>query len=226
MTISKTSGRSRRAQAFSDRDIWPVGTVGQRAALLVVDIQNDFCPGGALGVPEGDAIIPRVNRTIGLFGRHGLPVIFTRDWHPRETKHFKEFGGAWPVHCVQGTKGARFHPDLEIPKGAMVLSKGMDPEVDSYSAFQAFTVQGRDLESALHELGVDELFICGLATDYCVRATALDGVRRGLTIRVLRDAIRGVDVKRGDSENAIKEMRAHGAHLSETRGLAKLLPKT
>src|SRR5437773_12081708 len=93
MTTSKTSGRSRRAQAFSDRDIWPVGTVGQRAALLVVDIQNDFCPGGALGVPEGDAIIPRVNRTIGLFGRRGLPVIFTRDWHPRETKHFKEFGG-------------------------------------------------------------------------------------------------------------------------------------
>jgi len=189
--------------------------VGQRAALLVVDIQNDFCPGGALGVPEGDAIIPRVNRTIGL-----------RDWHPRETKHFKEFGGAWPVHCVQGTRGARFHPDLEIPKGAMVLSKGMDPEVDSYSAFQAFTDQGRDLESALHELSVDEMFICGLATDYCVRATALDGVRRGLTIRVLRDAIRGVDVKRGDSENAIKEMRGHGAHFSETRGLAKVLPKT
>ena len=200
--------------------------MGQRAALLVVDIQNDFCPGGALGVPEGDAIIPRVNRTIALFGRRGLPVIFTRDWHPRETKHFKEFGGAWPVHCVQGTKGARFHPDLEIPKSAMVLSKGMDPEVDSYSAFQAFTVQGRDLESALHELSVDELFICGLATDYCVRATALDGVRRGLTIRVLRDAIRGVEVKRGDSENAIKEMRGHGAHFSETRGLAKLLPKS
>jgi len=167
-----------------------------------------------------------VNRTIGLFGRRGLPVIFTRDWHPPETKHFKEFGGAWPVHCVQGTKGARFHPDLEVPKGAIVLSKGMDPEVDSYSAFQAFTEQGRDLESALHELGVDELFICGLATDYCVRATALDGVRRGLSIRVLRDAIRGVDVKPGDSEIAVKEMRAHGAHLSETRGLAKLLPKT
>src|SRR5438105_13231742 len=224
-TTSRISRRFRRAQAFRDRRIWPVGTVGQRAALLVVDIQNDFCPGGALGVPEGDAIIPRVNRTIGLFGRRGLPVIFTRDWHPRETKHFKEFGGAWPVHCVQGTKGARFHPDLEIPKGAMVLSKGMDPEVDSYSAFQAFTDQGRDLESALHELSVDEMFICGLATDYCVRATALDGVRRGLTIRVLRDAIRGVDVKRGDSENAIKEMRGHGAHFSETRGLAKVLPK-
>src|SRR5256714_7700788 len=179
-TTSRISRGFRRAQAFSDRDIWPVGTVGQRAALLVVDIQNDFCPGGALGVPEGDAIIPRVNRTIGLFGRHGLPVIFTRDWHPRETKHFKEFGGAWPVHCVQGTKGARFHPDLETPKGAMVLSKGMDPEVDSYSAFQAFTVQGRGFGSALPGVRAGELFICGIATDYCVRATALDGVRRGL----------------------------------------------
>src|SRR5438093_11635636 len=180
MTTSKTSGRSRRAQAFSDRDIWPVGTVGQRAALLVVDIQNDFCPGGALGVPQRDAISPRVTRTIGLFGRRGLPVIFTRDWHPRETKHFKEFGGAWPVHCVQGTKGARFHPDLEIPKGAMVLSKGMDQEVDSYSAFQAFTVQGRDLESAFHERGVDERLFCVLETVYGVQSTALEGVRRGL----------------------------------------------
>src|SRR5438876_4513146 len=105
MTTSKTSGRSRRAQAFSDRDIWPVGTVGQRAALLVVGVQNDFCPGGALGVPQGDGINPRTNRTIGPFQRRRLPVIFTRDWHPNVTKHFKEFGGAWPPHCIRGTKG-------------------------------------------------------------------------------------------------------------------------
>ena len=197
--------------------------MGPRPALLVVDIQNDFCPGGALGVPDGDAIIPRVNRTIALFERRGLPILFTRDWHPRETKHFKEFGGAWPAHCIQGTKGARFHPDLQVPTGAVILSKGMDPEQDSYSAFQAFTDRGRDLESTLHELDVDELFICGLATDYCVRATSLDGLRRGLTIRVIRDAIRGVDLKPGDSEMAIKEMRVHGAHFSESGGLARLL---
>jgi nicotinamidase/pyrazinamidase len=189
-----------------------------------VDVQNDFCPGGALAVPEGDTIIPKVNRTVALFRRRGLPVLFTRDWHPRETKHFKEFGGAWPPHCIQGTKGARFHPQLVVPKGATILSKGMDPEQDSYSGFQATTNQGRDLESALRELGSDEIFIAGLATDYCVRATTLDATRRGFRVRVLRDAVRGVDVKPGDSEAALREMRAQGAVLSQTRGIAKLLP--
>src|SRR2546426_12181940 len=115
------------------------GTVGPQPALLVVDIQNDFCPGGALGVPDGDAIIPRVNRTIALFERRHLPVLFTRDWHPRETKHFKEFGGAWPAHCIQGTKGGRFHPDLQMPKGAATLSRGMGQDQVSYSPFQALT---------------------------------------------------------------------------------------
>ncbi len=196
----------------------------RKPALLVVDLQNDFCPGGALGVPQGDAIISRVNRTISAFERRGLPVLFTRDWHPRETKHFKASGGAWPPHCIQGTKGARFHPGLSVPKGALVLSKGMDPEQDSYSAFQAITDRGRDLESTLHELGVDEIFICGLATDYCVRASTLDAIRRGMRVQVLRDAIRGVDVKPGDSEAAIREMRAHGARLIETPGITKLLP--
>lgn len=198
--------------------------MASKAALLVVDIQNDFCPGGALGVRDGDAVVPRANRTAALFRRRGLPVVFTRDWHPRETKHFKEFGGAWPVHCVQGTKGARFHRDLEVPKGALILSKGMDPEVDSYSAFQAFTDRGRDLESTLQELGVDELFICGLATDYCVRATTLDALRRGFKVHVLTDAVRGVDLKPGDSDAALREVRAQGALLGQSRGLARLLP--
>ncbi|TLZ47131.1 MAG: nicotinamidase [Methanobacteriota archaeon] len=194
-------------------------------ALLVVDIQNDFCPGGALAVPEGDEIIPRVNRLVALFLRRGLPVLFTRCWHPRVTKHFKEFGGAWPAHCIQGTKGARFHPRLEVPKGGTILSKGMDPEQDSYSAFQATTDRGRDLESILQELGVGELFICGLATDYCVRATALDAGRRGLKASVFTDAVHGVDLKPGDSQAALREIRAQGAKLLRTRGIAELLPK-
>ena len=192
--------------------------------MLVVDVQNDFCPGGALGVPEGDRIIPRVNRTIELFVRRGLPVLATRDWHPAVTKHFKEYGGAWPPHCVQGTKGARFHPKLELPKDVVILSKGMDPEQDSYSGFQALSRAGRDLESVVRDLGVDEIFVCGLATDYCVRATALDATRRGIRVRVLEDAIKGVDLKPGDSKAALQEMRGAGVPFAESRGIAKLLP--
>lgn len=198
--------------------------MARRPALLVVDMQNDFCPGGSLGVPEGDRIIPRVNRTIDLFRRRGLPILATRDWHPAVTKHFKELGGAWPPHCIQGTKGARFHRDLALPKDAIVLSKGMDPEQDSYSAFQAQNSSGRDLESVIRDLGVDEVFLCGLATDYCVRATALDAVRRGIRVQVLEDAIRGVDVKPGDSEAAVREMRSAGVPFLPTRGIAKFLP--
>lgn len=192
--------------------------------LLVVDVQNDFCPGGALGVPKGDGILPRVNRTIELFERRGLPILVTRDWHPEVTKHFKEFGGAWPRHCVQGTKGARFHPDLRLPGDVTVLSKGMDPEQDSYSAFQALTAEGRDLESVLTDLSADELYVCGLATDYCVRASTLDALRRGMQVSVLTDAVRGVNVRPGDSEAALKEVREAGAELLETKGLAKRLP--
>src|SRR2546422_708771 len=207
------------------RPPWTAGaaTLGSKAALPVGNVADAFWRGGTLDGPDGDGIVPRVNRTLALCERRHLPVLFTRDWHPRETKHFKEFGGAWPAHCIQGTRGARFHSDLQVPRGAVILSKGMDPEQDSYSAFQAFTDRGRDLESTLHELDVDELFICGLATDYCVRATTLDGLRRGLAIRVLRDSIRGVDLKSGDSDMAIKEMRVHGARFSESRGIARRL---
>ncbi len=198
--------------------------VARKPALLVVDVQNDFCPGGALAVPDGDSVVLKVNRAIEIFERRGLPILLTRDWHPRETKHFKEFGGAWPPHCIQGTKGARFHPDLHVPKQALILSKGMDPEQDSYSGFQAFSANGRDLESVIHDQGVDELFLCGLATDYCVRATSLDARRRNLRVRVLEDAIRGVELKPGDSEGAVKEMRQAGVIFTETRGMARLLP--
>ena len=198
--------------------------MSRKPALLVVDIQNDFCPGGSLAVRDGDAIVPRVNRTIGLFVRRGLPVLATRDWHPRVTRHFKEFGGAWPPHCVQGTKGARFHPDLRLPKDAIMMSKGMDPDQDSYSGFQAVNGRGRDLESVIRDLGIDEIFVCGLATDYCVRATALDAVRRGIRVCVLSDAIKGVDLKRGDSESAIQELREAGVPFVESRHLAASLP--
>jgi len=198
--------------------------MSRKPALLIVDLQNDFCPGGALGVPDGDRIVPRVNRTIRLFERRGLPILATRDWHPKVTKHFKAFGGAWPPHCIQGTKGSRFHPSLNLPKEAIVLSKGMDPEQDSYSGFQALNAAGRDLESVIRDLGVDELFLCGLATDYCVRATALDAMRRAIRVRVLGDAIKGVDLKPGDSAAAIDEMHRAGVPFVKSRGIAKFLP--
>ena len=198
--------------------------MSRKPALLVVDLQNDFCPGGALGVPDGDRIVPRVNRAIQLFVRRGLPVLATRDWHPAITKHFRAYGGAWPPHCVQGTKGARFHPELALPKEAVILSKGMDPEQDSYSGFQALSPAGRDLESVIRDLGIDEVFLCGLATDYCVRATALDAARRGIRVQVLEDAVRGVELKPGDSEAAIREMRDAGVPFMESRGIAKRLP--
>ena len=194
-----------------------------KPALLVVDLQNDFCAGGALPVPEGDAIVPKVNRAIQLFERRGLPVVASRDWHPRETRHFKAFGGAWPPHCVQGTKGARFHPDLRLPEEAVVVSKGMDPEEDSYSAFQAVTDTGRDLESVLREYDVAHLFVAGLATDYCVRASSFDGIKRGFRVTVLKDAVRGVEMKIGDSAAALREIRVAGGVLQETKDLPRLL---
>lgn len=180
-------------------------------ALLIADVQNDFCPGGALAVKEGDRIIPVVNKYIQAFSKKKLPVFITRDWHPKETKHFKQFGGVWPKHCVQGTKGAEFRPDLKLPSEAIILSKGMDPQKDSYSAFQAVDSNGTELLNLLKIFGVKELYIGGLATDYCVRWSALDALKYGFKVNVLIDAIKGVNLNKTDSEDAVKEMVKAGA---------------
>lgn len=180
-------------------------------ALVVVDVQNDFCPGGALSVKDGDKIIPTINRYIKLFSKAKLPIFATRDWHPKETKHFKQFGGPWPRHCVQNTKGAQFHSDLKLPKEIITLSKGMDPEKDSYSAFHAFDSNGNELLKLLKIFGIEEIFIGGLATDYCVRWATLDALRFGFKVNILMDATRGVNLKPDDSEKAIEEMVKAGA---------------
>ena len=185
--------------------------MSERAALLVVDLQNDFCPGGSLGVPYGDLIIPVVNRYLEILGRLRIPVFATRDWHPAETVHFNVYGGLWPPHCIQGTDGARFRPDLRLPDSAVVVSKGMDPTRDEYSAFNAVTDDGRPLCDHLRELGVTRLFICGLATDYCVRQSSLDALAAGYRVTVLLDAVKGVDLAPGDSERALQEIVAAGA---------------
>lgn len=180
-------------------------------ALLIVDVQNDFCPDGALGIKDGDKIIPVINKYIKNFASKKLPIFASRDWHPKKTAHFKGFGGVWPVHCVQGTKGAEFHPKLELPKEAILLYKGMDPGKDSYSAFQAQDQNGMSLPGLLKILDIKELYIAGLATDYCVKFTTQDAVRQGLKVKILSDAIKGVNLKPNDSEDAIGEMVKIGA---------------
>ena len=169
-------------------------------ALIVVDVQNDFCPGGALAVPGGDEVVAEVNR---LAAQAPL-VIATRDWHPPDHSSFEERGGAWPVHCVQGTPGAQLHPDLDI-EALAIVDKGESPEREGYSGFE-----DTELESLLREHGVRTVDVAGLALDYCVKATALDARAAGFDVVVHRDATRAVDVHPGDGERAVEELRAAG----------------
>jgi len=182
-----------------------------KKVLVIIDVQNDFCPGGALAVTEGDKIIPALNKYIDAFSKAKCPVFATRDWHPNKTTHFASGGGKWPVHCVERTKGAAFHPDLKLPEGVIIISKGMDPKSDSYSCFQGYDSQGRDFLNILRELKIEELYIGGLATDYCVKASVCDALRNGFKVKLLIDAIKGVDLNPGDSEKAIDEMVSAGA---------------
>jgi len=195
----------------------------KNVALLIVDVQVDFCPGGSLAVPEGDTIIPVLNRYIEIFRARGLPVFASRDWHPAMTRHFRQFGGLWPTHCVQGTEGARFHPLLRLPAEATVVSKGMEPEKDDYSALLAVTDQGTPLPDLLDELGTERIYIGGLATDYCIRESALDGVKQGFSVTILTDAVKGVDLKPGDSARALKEIAKAGAELVDLITVEKRL---
>ena len=183
----------------------------KKSALLVVDIQIDFCPGGALSVPRGDEVVPVLNRYIERFHKEGLPVFATRDWHPEKTSHFKAFGGIWPVHCVQGSEGAQFHPALMLPDDAIIISKGMDPTRDDYSALHGADANGTPLPEVLKKMGIQRIFIGGLTTDYCVKESTLEGLRQGFAVTVLADAVRGVDLKPGDSEKALAEIKAAGA---------------
>jgi len=171
-------------------------------ALVIVDVQNDFCPGGSLAVPDGDKVVPVLNRYIERFVALKASVFASRDWHPAVTKHFKAYGGVWPPHCVQGTKGAEFHPDLRLPSDAVIVSKGMDPEQDAYSCFQAEDSHGAPFAAALGERGIQRLLVGGLATDYCVKATVLGALREGFQVVVLEDVIRAVDVNPGDGARA------------------------
>ena len=179
-----------------------------KKALIVVDVQNDFCPGGSLAVANGDEVVAPLNKLMKEFLDRGEPVFKTRDWHPAETKHFAAYGGTWPVHCVQGTRGAAFHPDLFNDPRITIISKGTNESADGYSGFD-----GTNLAQLLREKGVEEVLVGGLATDYCVKHTVLDARRAGFEVKALADTMRPVNVNPTDGAQAIEEMRAAGAEI-------------
>jgi nicotinamidase/pyrazinamidase len=180
--------------------------VGGKDALIVVDYQRDFCPGGALAVEGGDEIASALNSYVDLFEKADAPIYATRDWHPSDHVSFKERGGQWPPHCIMGSNGAEFQEDLELPESAKIISKGTDPGREAYSGFE-----GTDLEDDLKREGIARLFVGGLATDYCVKNTVLDGLKAGFEANLLRDATRAVNLQPGDGKEAINEMVEAGA---------------
>lgn len=175
-------------------------------ALILVDVQLDFLPGGSLAVPQGDEVVPALNRYIAVFRRLTLPVVATRDWHPPDHCSFQAQGGPWPPHCVAGSDGARFAPLLDLPCEARIVSKATTRDRDAYSGFE-----GTDLDEWLQRAGVSRVFVGGLATDYCVLNTVRDALRIGYATFLLADAVRAVDAQAGDGERAIAEMRRLGA---------------
>ena len=175
-------------------------------ALILVDVQRDFCSGGALPVPDGEKVIPVLNKYIEKFSKAGALIVATRDWHPPNHMSFKDYGGIWPSHCIQGTLGAEFHPDLRLPREVRIVSKATSADKEAYSGFD-----GTNLERELKDAGIKRVFVGGLATDYCVKSTVLDALRLGFETILLIDAIKGVDINPGDSERAIEEMIKRGA---------------
>lgn len=178
-------------------------------ALIIVDVQVDFCPQGALPIEHGDVVVPVLNRWLAAASEKGIPVYASRDWHPNAHVSFIDSGGTWPPHCLQDTPGAAFHPALRLPEDAVIVTKGVRPDRDQYSAFD-----GTDLAHHLRAHGVQRVWVGGLAQDVCVRATVLDARREGLDIIVIADATR--PVTRSGGEQAIDEMRRAGVRLETT----------
>jgi len=223
----------------------------QNPALIEVDIQNDFCTGGALAVRDSNKVAELSNKLARLFNQKKWRIFLSRDWHPANTKHFAESGGPWPVHCIQETEGAKFHPRLEYPATAYVLSKGTGTEDDGYSAFDG-QIYGHPLAEYLRYFQIDTLFICGLATDYCVKATVLDALYKyRYPVYLVTDACKAVNInnlkdprrsepkikeiisyllRRGldlsDENIALQEMRRAGATFTTTKNVLRMLHKS
>lgn len=188
--------------------------IGVRDALVIVDLQNDFLPGGALAVPAGHAVIPPLNTLIDRFQAHARPIVATRDWHPSDHCSFQAQGGPWPPHCIAEGAGAAFAADLRLPAEAHIVSKATAPAFEAYSGFE-----GTELADWLQANGIERLVIGGLATDYCVRHTVEDACRNGFEVVVVSEAIRAVEVNPGDAEAAVTSMRAHGAHFASLEAI-------
>ena len=182
-------------------------------ALLLVDPQNDFCLGGSLPVAEGHRVMSVLSAWAEAADVAGVPIFVTRDWHPPRTTHFKDFGGVWPPHCVQGTRGAEFHPDLRLPSSVRIVSKGMGETEDAYSAFHARDESERPLATLLREARVEHLYVMGLATDYCVKESALGGLENGFRVTVVARGMRAVNLQPSDGDAAVEAMRSAGARV-------------
>jgi nicotinamidase/pyrazinamidase len=182
----------------------------RRDALIIVDVQNDFCPGGMLAVPSGDEVIAPINRLL----QYSWLTVATKDWHPAEHCSFQAQGGPWPPHCVQGTAGAELHPQLDTARILAIITKGSRPDRDAYSGFD-----GTTLAHLLRDKGVTRVVVCGLATDYCVRATTHDALKEGFEVLMLGDAMRGVELNPGDCQRAIDELQSAGARLIASKDL-------
>jgi nicotinamidase/pyrazinamidase len=177
--------------------------LGITEALMIVDVQNDFCPGGALPVDEGDQTVSLINQWIAAAQNGGASIVASRDWHPSDHTSFREFGGPWPTHCVQGTRGAEFHPGLRLPADTIVVSKATDRNEENFSAFD-----GTGLAELLRKQGVLRIWVAGLALEYCVKATVLDALNAGFEVRLITDATRSLSPETG--REAMNEMLAAG----------------
>lgn len=204
----------------------------ERKCLIIVDVQNDFCPGGALGVSDGDKVVPALNCWVKKFKEDQLPIIYTQDWHPSNHCSFSSEGGPWPPHCVQDTQGAEFHPDLMVH--GVVFRKGTYPNKEAYSGFEGrlaaeakdgdlqppcIYVSSETMSDWLKKRHIVHLFVGGLATDYCVNATVLDALKDGFRVTVIEDGVRAVNVTDQDGDKAIAEMVSEGAQLVSSSDL-------
>jgi nicotinamidase/pyrazinamidase len=187
-----------------------------RAALIIIDVQRDFTAGGALAVPEGDLVVPPCNRLIALFAAHGRPIAVTRDWHPPDHCSFVTRGGPWPVHCVQGTRGAEFHPDLEVPADALIISKATRQDREEYS-----DLANPAVIQSLKSRGISVLVIGGLALDYCVKASCLDALSNGFETWLVIDATRAVNMSPDDGERTLDELAEKGVRVIRSPDLAE-----